>query len=201
MILALPLLLLFPIAIAMRNEDALLFVLNNVSPIALFSEAFILANSDPSFLWAVKSYVASGITLSPFSFLMHFISLLVPSFIYVVLFNKISYERSVFLFDNLFNSNPNQGYDFMLLADFYWCFGYVGYILYILVVIWCMKYFKKNIHAPRFYKMAGAFLAVIFICQQRNDFGAVLKPFAYCLLFAYILDRVFIKKLDIIKES
>lgn len=198
--LSLPLIFLFPISIAMRRDDALLLVLNNSDPVALISSALVLTNSDPSFLWAVKDYVASGISLSPYTFMMHFVSLLIPGFLFVIIFNKISYERSVFLFDRLFNTNPNQGYDFMLLADFYWCFGLIGYVLYVLLIIWCMRFFKKNVYSFSYYKIAGAFLSVIFICQQRNDFGAVLKSFVYCLLFAYILDRVFIKRFEIVKE-
>jgi hypothetical protein len=198
---SLPLIFLFPISLAMRNEEALLLVLKNADPVALISSAFILTNSDPSFMWAVKDYMASGISLSPFTFMMHFVSLLVPSFVFIILFNKISYERSVFLFDNLFNNNPNQGYDFMLLADFFWCFGYFGYVLYVLLIMWCMKFFKRNVYSLRFYKITGALLSVIFICQQRNDFGAILKSFVYCFLFAYLLDRFFIKKFEIVKDQ
>lgn len=198
--LSIPIIFLFPVASAMRSEEALFYVMKISNPVEFISASFILVNSDPSFMWAVKSYMASGISLSPFTFFMHFVSIFMPSFMYVILFNKISYDRSVFLFDKLFNDNPNQGYDFMVLADFYWCFDYVGYFLYVFLIIWCMRFFKKNIYSSRLYMIIGAILSVIFICQQRNDFGAILKPFTYCFLFSYLLDKFFIKKFEIIKE-
>lgn len=159
-----------------------------------YSTASVLqTNSDPSFLWGVKEYEDFGITLSPIDFLHHFTSLVMPSFVYTRLTGKISsYTRSVFIFDYWFNNNENQGWDFMTLADFYWCFGRIGYVLYILCFCWVLFYFSRNIKSKHVYFSASAILAILFFCQQRNDFGAILKPFVYTFIFLYILEKLFV---------
>lgn len=146
-------------------------------------------NSDSSFLWGVKDYMARGISMSGFAFFFHFTSIFMPSFLYILLFDDISYPRSVFLFNDLFNTNENQGYDFMMLADFYWNFGYWGYIFYVLVFFYVCHYFKKNIYSIRPYKFITAILMILFMCQQRNDFGAFLKSIVYYWIFIYFLYR------------
>lgn len=193
LIYSLPLVVLFPIALVMRDIDNFSFAEAN-GPVVLLATSILAVNSDPSFLWAVKSYIEQGYSLSPFVFLGHFISIFIPSFLFPLLFGSISYTRSVFYFDSLFNTNENQGYDFMLLADFYWCFGVIGYLLFIVFIIWCLYYFKKNIYSMKLHRIITAFMVVLFVCQQRNDFGPILKPIVYSYVFIYIIERVCVKK-------
>ncbi|MBQ4483888.1 MAG: O-antigen polysaccharide polymerase Wzy [Prevotella sp.] len=156
--------------------------------------AFLKTNSDPSFLWGVKEYKELGITMQPIDFLYHFTSIFLPSSLYVMLMGKISYTRSVFLFDYWFNDNPNQGYDFMVLADFYWCFGKIGYFLYVLVFAFILWYYQRNIRSGTFWRSMSAILIILYFCQQRNDFGAVLKPFVYETLILILIQWFFIRK-------
>lgn len=193
---SLPIILLFPVTIAMRNEDALM-MLADADFIPLLGSSILGTNSDPSFIWQVKDYISKGIDLSPITFMGHFYSIFMPSFLLVSIFNQLSYKRATFIFDSLFNSNPNQGYDFMVLADFYWSFGYLGYILYIALIVWCLYFFKTKIYSHKLYDIIGAFLVVIFICQQRNDFGAVLKPFIYSYIFSFVLVKLCVAKFKI----
>ena len=37
-------------------------------------------------------------------------------------------------------------------------------------------------------------MVVLFVCQQRNDFGPILKPIVYSYVFIYIIERVCVKK-------
>ena len=180
----------FSLSMALRRGDDLGQITSQHS---LLSSVFQV-NSDPSFLWAVKSYEDIGITMSPFDFAFHFISIFVPSFVYILLTGQISYDRSVFLFDKLFNYNADQGYDFMTLADFYWCFGYSGYLLYIVFIGVVLYIFKKFIYSRKTYQVISAIIIVIYTCQQRNDFGAIIKPIVYCSLFAWLLTKLFVKK-------
>ena len=168
-----------------------------------YSTASIMqTNSDPSFLWGIKEYEDFGITMSPVDFLHHFTSILMPSFVYSKLTGKISsYDRSVFVFDYWFNNNENQGWDFMTLADFYWCFGKWGYLLYLFVFCFVLYYFKRFIRSNNVYLSASAILAILFFCQQRNDFGAILKPFVYTLIFLFILEKMFITSASVINEE
>lgn len=193
---SLPIILLFPITIAMRNADALM-MLANADFIPLLGSSILGTNSDPSFIWQVKAYIRNGVDLSPFTFMGHFYSIFLPNFLLVSIFNQLSYERATFTFDTLFNSNPDQGYDFMVLADFYWSFGYLGYFLFIALIVWCLHFFKTKIYSHKLYEIIGAFLVVIFICQQRNDFGAVLKPFVYSYIFSIILVKLCVAKFNI----
>lgn len=171
--------------------------------IVQYSTASVLqTNSDPSFLWGIKEYEDYGITMSPVDFLHHFTSLVMPSFVYTKLTGKLSsYSRSVFVFDYWFNNNENQGWDFMTLADFYWCFGKWGYLLYLFTFCFVLYYFRRFINSNSIYLSASAILAILFFCQQRNDFGAILKPFVYTLIFLLILEKLFIVSASVINEE
>ena len=152
--------------------------------------SFLKVNSDSSFIWGIKDYKAQGINLSPLIFMGHFLSVFIPSFIYSRITGQISYTRASLYFDQLFNTNPNQGYDFMVLADFYWCFDYIGYCLFICIIIFVFRYFKKHIYDKNGYKAIASILMIMYSCQQRNDFGAVFKPVIYSYLFLWILNRI-----------
>lgn len=152
--------------------------------------SFLQVNSSSGFLWLVKEYSYNGIRLYPTDFLMHFVSLLLPSFAYASITGNISYRRGSLFFDNLFNDNPDQGYDFMLLADYYWCFGYFGYVLYILTIAFVFYFFKKYIYSGKPWMFITAILMVLFIGQQRNDFGAILKPVFYSFVLIYLLAKI-----------
>ena len=158
--------------------------------------SFLQVNSEPSFIWVIKDYKAHGYDLSPLIFFNHIWSIFVPSFIYMFFTGQISYTRASLYFDELFNTNPNMGYDFMVLADFYWCFGYLGYILYIGVIIFVFWYFKKNIYSQYGYKAVAAIIMIMYLGQQRNDFGAILKPMVYSYLFLWILNKLSMPRLS-----
>ncbi len=167
-----------------------------------YSTASIMqTNSDPSFLWGIKEFEDRGITMTPRDFLHHFTSILMPSFVYSKLTGRLSsYNRSVYLFDYWFSDKADQGWDFMTLADFYWCFGKLGYLLYLLVFCAVLYYFKKYISSGKVYLSASSILAILFFCQQRNDFGAILKPFIYTFIFLYVLEKVFVQDSIIIQD-
>lgn len=164
------------------------------SPVENFQFEFLFsllqANSDPSILWMVKELETQGFHLSPWIFLNHFWSILIPSFIYSRITGQISYTRATFYFDRLFNTNPDMGYDFMVLADFYWCFGYIGYLLFIFFIILIFRYFRKHIYDINGYKAIASIIMIMYLCQQRNDFGAILKPIVYSYLFLWVLNKI-----------
>ena len=155
-----------------------------------FMFSLLQANSDPSILWAVKAYEARGFGLSPLIFMGHFWSIFIPSFIYSHFTGQLSYLRGSLYFDKLFNTNPNMGYDFMVLADYYWCFGYFGYFLFICMILFVFRYFKKHIYCKDGYKAIAGIIMIMYLCQQRNDFGAVLKPIVYSYFFLWILNKI-----------
>lgn len=143
----------------------------------------VQCNGSSYFLAMVKSSIDMGFDLGPTTFLMHFVTVFVPSFIYVGVFHMISYERTTFVFDTLYNTNHQSGLGFMMLADFYWCLKYWGYALYALVHFLILKYVSKFIfsHSPVHFVMA--LFTVLFWCNQRADFGVFLKPFCYTYIF------------------
>ena len=167
---------------------------NENTSLLLGLTSLLQVNSDSSFLWFVKEYKEAGISLTPISFSYHFLSIFVPSFIFILLTGRISYERSSFLFNDLFNTNPNQGYDFMTLADFYWCFGAFGYVLFVFVFYYVINYFRKHIYSLKPHKVVIAIMMIVWFSQQRNDFGAILKPVVYSYIFLYIINRFCIRK-------
>lgn len=148
----------------------------------------VQCNSSSYFLPAVQYSVNQGIELSPAIFGMHFVSIFVPSYVYVSIFNVISYTRSTFVFNELYNTNANNGLGFMMLADFFWCFSYYGYVLYIIVYYWVLRFFSKNIYSIKPVKAIMAVMAVELFCNQRADFGVFVKPFVYTFIFLSILE-------------
>lgn len=122
------------------------------------------------------------------SFASYIGGLFAPSIVLYMVGMSEFYFRSSFEFDRIFNSNPNMGYDFMMVADFYWNFGYAGYCLYILIGIFmlyaCSKLEKtsNNLHFGLF-----VITATFFIAGQRSDFGFFLKSTVYCCIFYALL--------------
>lgn len=147
----------------------------------------IQCNSTSEFLAVVKYSITTNIGPFPFMFLMHFVSIFVPSYV----LNKLgilSYSRTTFIYDELYNPNPDSGWGFMMLADFYWCFEYYGYILFLLVYYFVLKFFSKNIYSENPAKMVMAIVVVFLFCNQRADFGAFIKPLVYTFIFISILE-------------
>lgn len=143
-------------------------------------------NGSSWFLPMIKKTMAMGIELSPWIFFMHFATIFVPSFIWVR-FGQLSYTRSTFVFNDLYNTSQS-GLGFMMLGDFYWCFGYLGYLLYICVFIYVLVFFRKHIKSPKPYMCIGAINMMYWFCNQRADFGAFLKPTLYTIIFIWLLE-------------
>lgn len=137
----------------------------------------------------VKQIVATqtGFLLGQ-SFLSYFGGLIAPSIILYMLGMSEFYFRSSFEFDKIFNNNPNMGYDFMMLADFYWNFGYFGYFIFICICVFIIKMclrFESTLNNLHY----GFFVIVttFFIAGQRSDFGFFLKSTIYCCIFYALL--------------
>lgn len=155
-------------------------------------------NSSSEFLGVVKYSIHNGISLSPKIFGMHFVSIFIPSYVYVHFFHLISYTRSSFVFNELYNTNPNSGLGFMMLADFYWCFKYWGYVLYLLTFYLVLKFFKKFIYSYNPVLVVMSLYIIYRFCDQRIDFGAFVKPVVYTFIFLSILE--FLRKRAIISN-
>lgn len=147
----------------------------------------VQCNSTSEFLGVVKYSVDSGIGPFPFMFLMHFVSVFFPSYILNSL-GMLSYSRTTFIYNELYNPNPDFGFGFMMLADFYWCYGYIGYIFYVFTFYIVIRYYSKNIYSANPVNMVMAILCVFLFCNQRADFGTFVKPFVYTLVFLNILE-------------
>ena len=77
------------------------------------------------------------------SFLTYAWTLFVPSF-FLYLFGGDEFVfRSAYEFNKIFNDNPDMGYDFMMLADFYWNFGYAGYFLFVVFYFFVVRYLAR----------------------------------------------------------
>lgn len=129
------------------------------------------------------------------SFLMYIFSLIFPSFILYFFGEDEFYFRSSLYFNELFNDNPNMGYDFMMIADFYWNFGYLGYLLYIIMVFFIFNFLisRKVLNNPK-YQGVAAMLVVFFVASQRSDFGLFLKSFIYTSILYLMLYYFFPKR-------
>lgn len=161
----------------------------------------IQCNSTSTFLPVVKYSINQGIELSPATFAMHFVSIFIPSYVYVNVFNMISYTRSSFIFNELYNTNANSGMGFMMLADFYWSFQYFGYILWIITFYLTIRFFRANIYSNKPVMVVMAIMIVYYFCDQRIDFGAFLKPLVYTWVFLNILEyfrKRSIRKIEIV---
>lgn len=144
-------------------------------------------------LWHVKSYVADTGYLYGQTFLSYIIGLFIPSFVLYLLGLDEFYLRSSYMFNDYFNENENMGYDFMMLGDFYWNFGYFGYFLFICLfyaVVSLIARYEKNCNPVNF--CLAVILTCYFVAGQRSDFGFFLKTVIYSGLFLYFLH--FIKR-------
>lgn len=163
----------------------------------------IQCNSGSHFIPLVKQSIKDGYELTPFTFSLHFFSIFVPSFVLNTVFGLLSYPRASFIFNNIWNEgNEDTGYGFMMLADFYWCFKYYGYILYILVYYLIIKYFSKHIYSSSPAKVVTAIMMTVYFCNQREDFGNFLKPVVYTFIFVMILEffrKKSAKKVEVLK--
>lgn len=149
----------------------------------------IQCNSESYFIPLVKQAIKDGTELSPLIFSFHFLSIVFPSFLINSFFGLLSYPRSSFIFNTIYNEgNETTGYGFMLLADFYWCFGYIGYFLYLCVFWHIIKYFSKNIYSSNPSKIVLSIMMTVYFCNQREDFGNFLKPTVYTLIFLSLLE-------------
>lgn len=122
------------------------------------------------------------------TFINYVLSLAAPSALLVALGGSEFFLRSSFLFNDAFNDNPNQGYDFMMVADFFWNFGYLGYVLYIILVFFVARFSIRSIYSGRDSSFIyGALIIIFFIAGQRSDFGLFLKSSLYTIAFAKIV--------------
>lgn len=137
----------------------------------------------------VKYYVAeqTGLLYGA-TFSNYFIGLFVPSFMFYLFGGDEFYLRASFLFDELFNTNKNMGYDFMMIADFYWNFSYFGYVIYSALALFIINFVIKNENSTNDFKFGmSVLLAAFFIAGQRSDFGFFLKSYAYCALMLWLV--------------
>lgn len=140
-------------------------------------------------LWQVKYYVSTTTGfLYGKTFFLYLVTLFVPSsFLYMFGDNEFI-ERSSYLFNDLYNTNENMGYDFMMIADFYWNFGYFGYLLFIVMTVYIIFFIKKNIYAESVIKRSTVFIIMIyFISGLRSDFGFFIKNVFYAVMYIYLL--------------
>lgn len=136
------------------------------------------------------------------SFILYFLTLFVPSFLLYLFGGNEFYFRSSLYFDQLFNTNPNMGYDFMMVADFYWNFGYFGYFLYSTLVL-LIFYIALVVRRNNNIKSRGIFIIIVvfFIAGQRSDFGLFLKSTFYSIILFYILYKILPKRFYLESES
>ncbi|MCM0612644.1 hypothetical protein KFJ24_09215 [Marinobacter sediminum] len=124
-------------------------------------------------------------------FLNYIWGVFVPSFVFYLLGSDEFYLRSSYLFNDLFNTNVNMGYDFMMLADFYWSFSYFGYILYLVIFYIVCRVTVRGQNSPNNLMFGNAvLLAIFFIAGQRSDFGFFLKSYLYSAVFYYALCKL-----------
>jgi len=150
----------------------------------------------------IKSIVANQTGfLSGRSFITYAWTLFVPSFLIYLYGGNEFVFRSAYEFDAVFNDNKNMGYDFMMLADFFWNFGYLGYGIYLLITLWVIRTVTNYEHSfnDRAFGLV-VILAVFFIAGQRSDFGFFLKSTVYCGLVFYILFAVAHRRLIQVKQ-
>lgn len=137
----------------------------------------------------VKFYVANETGyLNGRSFSNYIFGLFVPSALLYVFSLSEFYFRSSYYFNDLFNTNPNHGYDFMMVADFYWNFGYLGLFLYFILVLFILFFLEKNQLSCLPKKLGPVIILTgFFIIGQRSDFGVFLKNAIYCILIFYLI--------------
>lgn len=168
--------------------------LNEVSEVTYFALAGTIGSLGAGGItWHVLEYAehVTGYLLGA-SFLSYFLGLFVPSVVLYVLGGSEFYFRSAYLFNDLFNANPNQGYDFSMIADFWWNFGpWLGSVLFVVMFGLVYRFVSKWEQMPAGIPKASAvLLAYYFIAGQRSDFGFFLKGVVYSLLFLLVLEAI-----------
>lgn len=131
------------------------------------------------------------------SFANYFKGIFIPTVVIYTLGGNEFYFRSSFYFNQLFNDNPDMGYDFMMIADFYWNFGYVGLVIYALLICLIIHNVKKyqTSMSPKNFGLV-ILVAGFLIVGQRSDFGVFLKNIVYCCLL-YLLCYYVTSKVDL----
>jgi len=126
------------------------------------------------------------------SFATYLWVLFVPGFVLYLFGGNEFVFRSSYEFNDIFNDNPNMGYDFMMLADFYWNFGYFGYFLFVVLFCFVIRFLSLGDRSCDDFKFASSIImTVFFVAGQRSDFGFFLKSFVYCEVFIIILFSLF----------
>ena len=76
----------------------------------------------------------------------------------------------------------------MMVADFYWNFGFWGYVLYCILAMIILNFILKNEKSQSPLRLGLVILlSVFFIAGQRSDFGFFLKSIVYCAIFYRML--------------
>ena len=141
-------------------------------------------------LWQVKEFVAykTGL-LFGLTFWTYVKIIFVPSFLLFALQGNEYVARGAFLFNEHYNTSENMGYDFMMIADFYWNFGYIGYVLFIVVILGIIYLVKRWKSSRKPALRALSLLIVMYlIVGQRSDFGFFLKNVFYNAIVLIFLD-------------
>lgn len=142
-------------------------------------------------LQQVQEYVSIDGYLFGETFVTALVSVFIPSVIMLLFTGSESLIRSSSLFDYMFNTYTNMGFDFMLVSDFYWNFGYLGYSIFI-GLTWFVLYYMnylKDYKSPSFgYSLL---LFICFFAGLRSDLGFFIKTFTYLSLFYFILIKLF----------
>lgn len=141
-------------------------------------------------LWQVKEFVAykTGLLFGS-TFLTYIKIIFIPSFLLLALQGNEYVPRGAFLFNEYYNTSENMGYDFMMIADFYWNFGYLGYLLFILIIlgiIYLVKQWKTS-KSP-ILRALSILIVMYLIVGQRSDFGFFLKNVVYNAVILIFLD-------------
>lgn len=140
-------------------------------------------------LLEVKSIVdnQTGFLLGE-SFLTYFSTALIPSIVFYLFGSDEFFFRSAYEFNRIFNYNLNMGYDFMVVADFYWNFGYIGYLIYLVFAVSVLSFVSKYERSGQVLESGLAILmAIFFVAGLRSDFGFFLKGVIFCSAFYFVL--------------
>lgn len=169
------------------------------APILYFLYGLLTSIGTSGILYQVKYYVATNTGfLFGRPFVTYFSTLFVPSFIiYLILGNDFTF-RSSYYFNDLYNTSEDMGYDFMMLADFYWNFGYVGYILFILLTLVVLKITNFYISNKNPFSISkGIVILMFFISGLRSDFGVFLKMTTISVILLWFAEKCFTKTIKI----
>lgn len=143
-------------------------------------------------LWQIKEYVNNTTGIFYGKIFLNYIGLLfVPSFLLTAINGNEFSERSSYIFNSMYNVSDNMGYDFMMIADFYWNFGYFGYFLYICLTLTIVYFVKRYVYSYSVLKRSLVVLTtLIFIVGQRSDFLFFLKNMFYMGIAILIIHSI-----------